>query len=330
MPTLWFRPVARLLLACGVSLVLYVLAFGMLLDRPLSHGFLRDRLEAKLARGAAIEGRKLVIIAGSNGPYSHRCQDMEPVIGLPCVNAGVAVGIGLDYLFARWRPLLRAGDIVYLPLEQDQYVRPRSATTLGPDAAIMLRHDRATLAGLAPDRWAGALFAFDLRALVMSGVEMLLTAAGFTDPRADVTGVMNEWGDQVGHSSDRARTSAPVLAAARPVHQTPGAIAGGAGAAEVRRFIAWAEAEGVTVIGGYPTGFADLPIPPATEAAIRDVYRDKAGLVRFLDLGGQARYPRSWFFDTPDHLHEEAQRLHSLLVAEALVPAMAVAMRTSD
>ena len=49
----------------------------------------------------------------------------------------------------------RPGDIVYLPLEEAQYVRRRATSDLGPDAAIMLRHDRATLSDAAaapPDR----------------------------------------------------------------------------------------------------------------------------------------------------------------------------------
>ena len=315
------RPV-RLLLACVVSLLLYAVAFGVVLDRPLSHGFLLDRLEAKLARGAAIEGRKLVILAGSNGPYSHRCEAIEPILGLPCVNAGVAVGIGLDYLFARWMPLLRAGDIVYLPLEQAQYTRPRTETMLGPDAAMMARHDRATLLRLSPDRWAGALFAFDARALVMSVLEMALTAAGFVDPRSAVTGEMNDWGDQIGHTPARARASAELLARARPAHRPSHAIEAGEGSAEIRRFVAWAVASGITVLGGFPTGFVDLPIPPDTAEAIRGIYRLHGTSVAFLELPNQARYPRTWFFDTPDHLHEDAQRLHSRLVAEAMIGAI--------
>ena len=318
----------RLILACVASLVLYAIAFGLLLDRPLSHGFLRDRLETKLTRGATIEGRKLVIIAGSNGPYSHRCEVMEPILDLACINAGVAVGIGLDYLFARWKPLLRPGDLVYLPLEQDQYTRPRAAITLGPDAAIMVRHDRATLAELPWDRWAGALFAFDLRALVMSGIEMGLAASGFVDPRDDATGTVNAWGDQVGHTAARGAASSAGLAAVTPRHQSAPAITAGEGAAEVRRFIAWAEAAGVRVIGGLSTGFADVPVPEATLAAIRAVYvgpapgRDsRLPPAAFLDLPNQARYPRACFFDTQDHLHEDAQRLHAALVARALVAA---------
>ena len=38
----------------------------------------------------------------------------------------------------------------------------------------------------------------------------------------------------------------------------------------------------------------------------------------FFDLRDRARYPRSAFFDTQDHLNETAQIMHSVLVAEAL------------
>jgi hypothetical protein len=41
-----------------------------------------------------------VILAGSNGPYSHRCETIEPILGMPCVNGGIAVGIGLDFRYS--------------------------------------------------------------------------------------------------------------------------------------------------------------------------------------------------------------------------------------
>ena len=113
----------RILLACAASLLLYALAFACLLDRPLTLGALRARIDANLATGATIAEPKLVILAGSNGPYSHRCKIIGPLINRPCVNAGVAVGVGLDYLFPRWEALLHPGDVVYLPLEEAQYVR---------------------------------------------------------------------------------------------------------------------------------------------------------------------------------------------------------------
>ena len=145
----------RLLCACLASLLLYGLAFGFVVDRPLALGFLRHQLDANLARAASLDRPKLVILAGSNGPYSHRCEVIEPILAMPCVNGGVAVGIGLDYLFARWQAQLHPGDLVYLPMEEAQYVRTRAATEVGPDAAMMFRHDWRTLASLAPATLAG-------------------------------------------------------------------------------------------------------------------------------------------------------------------------------
>jgi GNAT superfamily N-acetyltransferase len=309
----------RLLLSVSASLALYAGLFGLVLDRPLSDGFLQAQIDAKLARGAAVHSPKLVILAGSNGPYSHRCEVIEPILGMPCVNGGVAVGIGLDYLFARWEPLLNPGDTVYLPMEEAQYVRTHAATMLGPDAAVMLRHDWATLADLPPERWLGALFSHDLRGAIMSLVETVLVAKGFRDPRTEVTGTTNAWGDHVGHTVLLGAASSGVVATAMPVHVTADAIRRGDGSALIIAFITWARAHDVTVIGGLSTGFADTPLPLETLTAIRELYRGNDA--HFLEMRNLSRYPRSAFFDTPEHLNEPAQREHSALLAAALVGA---------
>ena len=310
-------PVTRLLAACLGSVLLYLVLFGWVLDRPLAYGFLRRQLDQKLARGAAILGPKLVILAGSNGPYSHRCATIQPILNQACVNGGVAVGIGLDYLFARWEQVLHRGDTVYLPMEEAQYVRSRSATMMGPDAAIMFRHDWATLARLQPDRWLGAAFSFDLRYALMAPIETALVAAGFHDPRAAAEGRTNRFGDHVGATLALAAPYRPVLARARPFHVAAGAIRRGYGTRLIVVFLRWCRAHGVRAIGGLPTEFADDPMPPATRAAIRALYlAHRAG---FLETPGRSLYPRADFFDTPDHLAEPYQIRHSIAVARALL-----------
>ena len=311
----------RLPLACVTSVLLYILAFACLLDRPLTLGNLRARIEASLITARTIPRPKLVILAGSNGPYSHRCETIAPAIARPCLNAGVAVGIGLDYLFTRWQPLLHPGDVVYLPLEEAQYVRPRATGDLGPDAAIMLRHDRATLATMPSHRQLGALFAFDLRAAIMSVIETVLAAGNFHDPREVVTGGYNEWGDHIGHTPALAAFNRAALATITPYHPTALQIASGDGSVLVIQFLNWAKAHGVRVIGGLPTGFIDSPISDDALAAIRALYRDNGA--GFLDTPGHARYPRIAFFDTQDHLHEAAQIAHSITVARCLTALMA-------
>jgi hypothetical protein len=312
--------IRRILLPCLVSLLIYATLFGAILDRPLSLGMFRQQIEAKLARGASIEGPKLVIIAGSNGPYSHRCETIEPLLGLPCVNGGIAVGIGLDYLFARWRPLLHPGDAVYLPLEEAQYTRGNAATSVGPDASIMFRHDRATLAELSPDRWMGAAFSFGPRAALMSLIETALVRSGFEDPRQAAQGSVNAWGDHVGHTAVQGAINAARLATMVPYHDTAADIRSGDGTVVIRDFIKWANGHGVRVVGGLPADFADVPMPEATRAAIAGIFTDAGAL--FIDLGDRAKYPRSAFFDTPDHLNEAAQIDHSRVVAAELATAL--------
>ena len=306
----------RLALACAVSLLVYLALFAFVLDRPLTLGALRARIEANLTRAAAIQSPKLVILAGSNGPYSHRCQVIEPIVARSCVNAGIAVGIGLDYLFARWRPLLHQGDIVYLPLEEAQYPRPRATVELGPDAAIMLRHDRATLATLPLHRQLAALFASNLRGAVMSVLETILVQGGFHDPREAATGAFNAWGDHVGHTLRQAEDNRPVLAAIVPFHPTAEQIRQGHGSELLAQFIDWATPRGIQVIGGLPTGFANSPIPDDSLKAIEAIYRDHGAA--FLQLPNSSRYPRRAFFDTADHLNEPAQIRHSVAVAQGL------------
>ena len=306
-----------ILLACAASLVIYVAAFACLLDRPLTLGALRARIETSMALAETIHEPKLVILAGSNGPFSHRCETIGPIVGRPCINAGVAVGVGLDYLFTRWEKLLRANDIVYLPLEETQYVRLRATSDLGPDASIMLRHDRATLWTLPLRRQVAALFAADLRAIVMSVIEMALADDGFHDPRTAANGGYNMWGDHVGHTAALAALNQSTLAAIVPVHPTAAQIRTGYGTVLVTGFLAWADRHGVCAIGGLPTGFADSPIGAPSLAAIRSIYR--ANSAGFLELPNHSGYPRAAFFDTQDHLNEAAQIEHSIAVADALV-----------
>lgn len=240
----------RLVIACLVSVVGYGVVFGCVADRPLAYGFLEQQIDAKLRRGASLHGPKLVILAGSNGPYSHRCETIQPIVGMPCVNGGVAVGIGLDYLFARWKKLLHRGDAVYLPMEEAQYARSEAATAVGPDAAIMFRHDWGILSDLPVNRWLGALFSFDLRFAVMALIEHGLMAGGFRDPRAEATGRMNAWGDHVGHV---AALGDPEGVAVHPPHVTAREMRAGFGAKVIGAFVRWGEAHGVRIIGGWPT-----------------------------------------------------------------------------
>ena len=306
--------VAGLLLA---AIGLYGLAFACVLDRPLSLGTLRRTLDAKLAYAAALPTPKLVILAGSNALFSHSCAIIGGMLRLPCVNGGVALGLGLDYQFALWKPLLAAGDIVYMPLELQQYTVAASAARAGPDAPIMWRHDRATLVHLGPARIIAAAFSSTAEDAILSLVETValalhpgLAASPFTETDAA--------GDGIGHTLARAVVNQAFLAGLHREDPPPEAIVAGHGAAEIARFLTWARAHGVAVVGGWPTEFADAPPDPRLAVVLAGFY--SAHGARFLLLPNQGRYPRADFFDSQDHLVAECQAQHSIAVASHLAP----------
>ena len=294
---------------------LYVLAFACVLDRPLSLGTLRRALDAKLAYAAVLPTPKLVILAGSNALFSHSCAIIGTMLRLPCVNGGVALGLGLDYQFALWKPRLGIGDIVYMPMELQQFVAMAAASGEGPDAPIMLRHDRTTLAGLGSARIVAAAFSSTAEDAVLSLIEtaaLALHPALADAPFAETDGA----GDGIGHTLARAAVNRAFLSGLHREDPQPAAIVTGYGSAEIAQFFDWARVHGVRVIGGWPTEFADAPPDRRLAGVLTDFYGAQGA--RFLPLPSQGRYPRADFFDSQDHLVTECQALHSMAVGSRL------------
>jgi hypothetical protein len=300
-----------------VSVLLYVAAFALVLDRPLSLDTLRDTLARKIAVAKSMPPPRLIILAGSNALFSHSCAAIGAVLALPCINGGVALGLGLDYQFALWQPVLRPGDILYMPMELDQYSRQRAAARTGPDASLMLQQDRLLLVRLGAGRILPALFSGTLPDAVASVVEQA-AAALRPDLAIPAFSETNSFGDGIGHGLAKAQANRAFLANLHRADPSIAAIRAGYGTVEIENVLAWARAHGVQVVGGFPTEFADSPPDQRLGAALAKIYA--AGGARFLPLANQGRYPRADFFDAQDHLVTECQMRHSILIALTLAP----------
>lgn len=295
-------------------MALYVLVFGFVVDRPLSLGLLRLEIAQKQSRLALLPSPKLVILAGSNGPYSHSCIIFTAMLNMPCENAGIAVGIGLDQLFLRDGPELRAGDVVYLPMELEQYTATAAQIRGGADAGMLLRHDQGLLARLAPGRVLGAVFCCTLADFLESVAEMPLAHVAALRPAAMLARQYDAQGDRIG--ATLATADAALLR--QPVAPAPAAaaITAGYGAGLIARFVAMEAKRGVIMVGGLPTQFADVALPAATVAAVAQVYVGNGGA--FIQLPNNSEYPRADFYDSKDHLAQPCQAAHSVAVARAL------------
>jgi hypothetical protein len=311
--TFFANPGLRLPACCALSVLLYVLAFGFWLDRPLSLDLLRTEMVQKAQRLAALPSPKILILAGSNASYSHSCVVIGAMLALPCENGGTAVGIGLDEIFRRDAPFLRRGDVVYLPMELAQYTATRRQYDAAADGFLLWRHDRALLAHLPPDRIFGALFCCTLADALDALAEMALARHGVS-PEALLAREYDAQGDRI---DNRLADAAPDLLR-HPARAVPPVqdISQGYGAALIARFVAAEAARGVIVIGGLPTDFSTQALNDDAVRAIAGLYTAQGGA--FLVLPNRSLYPPEDFFNGEDHLARPCQYRHSIAVAEGL------------
>lgn len=297
----------------ALSIALFIALFSVV-HRPLVVGEIQRQLDYKQAYARTLASPKIVVFAGSNGRYSHRCQVLTEALDRPCVNASIGVGIGLDFLLDQWRPLLRAGDLVYLPLEYSQYRFTAADMHGGLQNALLVHSQRDTLWSLDAQRIAAAYGSFDLPFLIHGVIEMALDRQGFK--RRSSTDSLTPQGDEQGHTAAAGEAYAAFL---RDSHADSTAVPERSDAIEVLTpFLTQMRRSGVTVVGGLPT------VPDSVAVDARDVDRlrrlyEHAGQ-HFIVLANRSRYPLTCFFDTLYHLNETCQRTHSAAVAEALMP----------
>lgn len=304
-----------LLAACMTSCVLYFAVFGFLVRKPLTIGANLRYLDHKLEYLRQLEGRKLVLLAGSNGRFSHRCETLEQILALPCANMSIQAGISLDFQFSRIEPYLGAGDIVYLPLEYEFFGGDLRSMMGGAELPLCVAYEKEQLWNLGPVRLAYALFYFDLKFLIAGLGEMLLEAAGVQ--RRFSVNTLTKQGDESGHTRERAQEYRAALNAKEAKPWNDEAVDLGSYKANLlAEILRRAANKGVIVIGGLPTSFNDYPIPERWVERIGAFYAQYGHA--FVALENKSQYPRSYFYDSPAHLSEPYQIAHTRALAGLL------------
>ena len=295
----------------GLSVLLFVAVFSVV-HRPLVVGEIQRNLDHKLSYARTLASPKLVIFAGSNGRYSHRCEAFTAELSMPCVNASIGVGIGLDFLLDQWRPLLRRGDLVYMPLEYSQYRFTRAEMHGGLQNALLVHSQRHYLWALDARRIAAAYGSFDLPFLIHGLGEMTLQQLG--KRRRSSTDSLTPQGDERGHTASAGRAYEAFLRGAGVVDTR---VAERSDAIEVlKKFLRQAANDGIRVVGSLPTVPDSTAPTPAAVESLRRLYTAQGQ--HFVALRNLSRYPLSCFFDTLYHLNEACQMAHSTSVAAHL------------
>ena len=305
-----------LILAALVGVALYLVVFGFVIHKPLTVGVVARYIEHKQRYLDAIKGRqKIVILAGSNGRFSHRCEEIERVTGIACANLSISADLNLLWQYRKYAAALAAGDVLYLPLEYHGVVidagEERSRLRAGGEASYVVAYDKRELTNYTPAQAMDALFQFDLKFLFGGLGEMALSAAGKERRFSLKTMTLN--GDERDHNATKAAAYKTFVAGLEsPVaNRFPKWLA-----AELEQIFTAARGRGVIVVGGLPTTFDDVVLTDAVVHSRSAVFTERGHC--FIVLPNRSLYPRRQFYDTAYHLSQDTQIEHSRALAPRL------------
>ncbi len=314
------KKLATLIAALVASIGLYIASFSVV-NRPLTVGGVWNTVQQKISYSESLGHPKLAIWAGSNGRYSHRCQYFTEATGLPCINLSMAVGIGIDFQLMMFEPLLQAGDVLYVPLEYNQYAIERDEMEGGAENIALVQHAHGLLWSMGLARTARAWGYFDLPFLIHGVIESILNSKGFQ--RREGADTMTAQGDQRGHSAELGLPYRQLLQGAR--FDPPQMPEQSRALSVLGDFLDRMHARGVRVIGGLPTTPDGVQINEPLIAQLRGFYQQHGQ--EFLVLPNQSHYPLDCFFDSLYHLNEGCQVEHSTEVGRAV--AQRIGMNTN-
>ena len=311
----------RIVAALILSLIAYIVLFFVIIKQPLTTGLTNAYYVKKIGYARSIKGPKIVLFAGSNGLFSHRCETIEKVSGIPCVNASLHAGLAIDVALQSLKNFVRSGDTVLMPLEYDQYAQSdRNMVRNVATNTYLVSYHPGWLLRLSPERIVFAMFSFDIRYLLSATTETLLSSLGVE--RRYTIDTLTANGDMKGHTAEKGleyREYISGLPSPLPDEHyfTQNTFDG---EREIGKFLRWAKGNDVAVIGLLPTVFDDVPVPQAIIDKLRLLFENEGQY--FLSMPGNSQYARSHFYDTHYHLNEETQIEHSRTIAERLMPLM--------
>ena len=309
------RAIGAIAAAAVASVVVYLLTFTVVVKKPLTIGFIADALHLKQDYAATIKKPKLVIIAGSNGLFSHRCETMEPILAMPCLNGSITAELGLGYMLELGQRLVSPGDTVLLPLEYTEYPLAAHQYIDGQAHPFRLTYDRQSIGRLPASQLGPALFQFDLRYLIGAVTEMILDTAGIR--RRFSVETLTRQGDMRGHTAEKgAQYRRHIAQSDTWLPKTNEFEISRDAKVILGRFLTWARENNVRVFATMPTMFDDRLADDALITLLRTYYESEGHT--FFVLPNLNQYPRSCFYDTPFHLHERCQIRHSESLAQAL------------
>jgi hypothetical protein len=280
--------------------------------------WIHNCLTKKESMARSIKGPKIVFAGGSATHFGIRTKDVQEKLGIPCVNMGLHAAIKLDYLLGRLKQVLKPGDVVILPLE-NEYFRDDGAPN---DRTVdyILSYDKAFfrslplwdtlryLANVSPVK-----FGLDLVTSVLFGETSEEPGKGYN------SATLNENGDETGNVGND-RMAKAVMS---PDEIQTGKFIETAGLKILKEFNLWGLRNNIAVYLSYANS---LYFPQYQNETYRTYYTELAGYfsehaIATIGTPDDFFYSKEFFYDTIHHLNQEGVTLRTRQFIEIMIAA---------
>ncbi|HTH49865.1 MAG TPA: hypothetical protein VMB21_20295 [Candidatus Limnocylindria bacterium] len=310
----------------GILAVIQLTVLGILLARYEASGETNylAAIVGKHQRLEALPAPRILLVGGSNVAFGFESNRIQAALKRPVVNMGLVAGVGVEFMLADIRQKLVSGDVVVLSLEYEHFngaTVPGRHTEAGFDPKVLeqiLVFRPAGLLALGPAH----IRRFVLnRGLTILGeiVQRAFAQMIHGSPRFDFARCgFNEFGDLVIH---RGQPSRLVAAEIDQAHLLPGShsdFPNPAVLGQVSEFVSYCAARGITVAYSFPPRPSGSLVRDSTVAESLAVSLQKIPGLIMLDRPLDHAYPATQFFDTANHLNEEAAAVRTAKVIASL------------
>ncbi len=302
-----------ILVGAGIVVAALLLAANLVGGALDSQGYWpAGVIEKKTASANRIIGPKILLVGGSNVHFGYSAEHLQAAVGMPAVNMGSQVALGLRYLLHYSRRVIKPGDIVVLALEYQQYGDySRKSFSAAPLVLQSLLHDREYFdslsllsrariaASLSLSQWSRLIRCKLNPAIGQAHIKDYLRLKTFYDPSTT-----NEFGDETQNTNQIARSIPETLF--RPsrrwaVH--PEAVR------VLRKFSSEIRAKGASVVIAFPNLYAPAGRLPENKAFFADLVRTAALLgLPVLGTPEEAFFDGGEMFDSTYHLTDSGRR----------------------
>lgn len=305
--------IRKFLFGIVFSLVLYLTIFCFFLKKPILYGRLHSMITKKYDRLEKISDKKFVILAGSNGRYSHSAQLIGNYLNMHAVNLSIAASISIDWQLELMKKYLNNDDIVYLPLEPGYYNSTEKDSAKSVDGIYCLLYNKDEWLRMSLLKKYYTFYHADLFLIFEDILERAMIFANIK-PRANE---QNKYGDEIGHIPERGKPYIEYLNSLRDVNPyLHGININSYSMKKLSEFLEWASVNKIRVYGGLPTGINTAKIPQDYIKHLESFY-ERYGH-KFIVLDNNSQYGVDLFYDTFFHLNTEGQKLHSKKVAQKI------------